>query len=54
MLQSGGAAEIDISEIGKGPPVLDPSRSDEANHRITNNLQMLAALMSIEARRRNL
>lgn len=51
MLQSGCAAEINISEIGEAPPAYDPSGSDEANHRITNNLQMLAALMSIEARR---
>ncbi len=40
-----------ISETGKALAVYDPTSIDEANHRITNNLQMLVALMSIEARR---
>lgn len=51
MPQSGCAAEINISETGKALAVYDPTSLDEANHRITNNLQMLVALMSIEARR---
>jgi len=51
MPASGCAAEIDVSSKGNAPVLYDPRSLDEANHRITNNLQLLVTLMSIEARR---
>lgn len=39
------------SPIAVLPPLREPSVADEANHRIANNLQLLTALLSVEARR---
>lgn len=39
------------SPVAVLPPLREPSVADEANHRIANNLQLLTALISFEARR---
>ncbi len=39
------------SPVAVLPPLREPARADEANPRIANNLQLLSALISLDARR---
>ena len=39
------------SPVAVLPPVREPNHPDEANHRIANNLQLLSAVISLDARR---
>jgi two-component sensor histidine kinase len=50
MALSQHVVDVKVAPIAILPALAEPSLVDEANHRIANNLQMLAALISLEAR----